>query len=212
MKPYLQMANIMLSMINGDLNKNSLIMMLSVNYEFKSFGVRWVMIFRKVGFSHEFWAVFSFPLFSSGVVFSCRVFWGFQRMKTSKFSVETMGGKRKRVEPPSFPEWKNKSQVWDILRCGNFIRYMERLRGNNLTITHQFIKSWKDGSVMVGNQHMDVTEDVITEATRLDMDGINFYQERKLLDRAIDDFVQIEKQKNCLVKIGNSYYNPTSIS
>ena len=65
---------------------------------------------------------------------------------------------------------------------------MERLKGNNPAITHQFIKSYKDGFVMVGNQRMQVIEEVITEATRLEMDRINFHRERKLLDRAIDDF------------------------
>ena len=44
------------------------------------------------------------------------------------------------------------------------------------------------------------------------MDRIKFYRERKLLDKAIDDFVEIEQEKNHLVKIGNSYYNPASIS
>ena len=45
---------------------------------------------------------------------------------------------------------------------------------------------------MVGNQCMDVTKEVIVEAMGLDMDRINFYRERKLSDKAIDDFVEIE--------------------
>ena len=53
-----------------------------------------------------------------------------------------------------------KMEVWDILRQEKFTGYMERLKGNNPTITHQFIKSWKDGSVMVGNQCMEVTKEM----------------------------------------------------
>ena len=49
---------------------------------------------------------------------------------------------------------------------------------------------------MVGNQHMEVTKEVIVEATGLEMDDINFYQERKLSDRAIDEFVELEHEKS----------------
>ena len=105
-----------------------------------------------------------------------------------------MGRKRKRVEPASCKDWTKKNEVCDILRHVNFTRYMERLKGNNLAITHRFIKIWRDDSIMVGNQRMDVTEEVITKATGLDMDGINFYQDRKLLDRSIDEFVELAKK------------------
>ena len=100
----------------------------------------------------------------------------------------------------------------DILRRENFIGYIERLKSKNPAITQQFIKTWRDGSVMVGNQHMEVTEEVIVEATGLDMDDINFYWESKFLDRAIDEFVELEHEKSRLVKIGNSYINLASIS
>lgn len=43
---------------------------------------------------------------------------------------------------------------------------------------------------------MEVTEEVIAEATGLDMNGINFYQDRKLLDKAIDKFVEFEIERS----------------
>ena len=107
-----------------------------------------------------------------------------------------MGSKKKRVEPTSYKEWMKKKEVKEILRRGNFTRYMERLKGNNLVITQQFIKTWRDGSIMVGNQRIDVTEEVITKAMGLDMDGIKFYQDRKLSDRAIDKFVEPTKERS----------------
>ena len=55
-------------------------------------------------------------------------------------------------------------------------------------------------------------EEIITEAMRLDMEGINFYHDRKLSDRAIDEFVDSFKECNQLVKIGDSYFNLASIS
>ena len=101
-----------------------------------------------------------------------------------------MGGKRKRVELPSYAEWKKKLEVWDILRRGNFTSYMERLKGNNPAITHQFVKSWKDGSILVGNHRMEVTVETIAEATGLDLDKMNFYRGRKISDKKIDDFAE----------------------
>lgn len=123
-----------------------------------------------------------------------------------------MGGKRKRVESPSCVEWRKKIEVLDILRHGNFTDYMERLKGNNPAIRHQFVKSWKDGSVMVGNQRLEVMEDTIAEATGLALDEMNFYRDQKISDKAIDDFVESEQERNRLVKIGNSYFNLASIS
>ena len=122
-----------------------------------------------------------------------------------------MGGKRKRVEPASYKEWKKKKEVWDILRHGNFTGYMERLKGNNPVITQQFIKTWRDGSILVKNHRMEVSDEIIVEAMRLDMEGINFYQNRKLSDRAIDEFVELVNERNQLVKISNSYFNLASI-
>ena len=89
---------------------------------------------------------------------------------------------------------------------------MERLKGNNPAIMHQFIKYWKDGLVLVGNQRMEVTEEIIAEATSLDLDKMNFYRERKILDKMIDYFVEIEQERNHLVKIGNSYFNSAYVS
>ena len=65
--------------------------------------------------------------------------WGFFVSRGS--AIEIMGGKQKQVEPPSCVRWKKNSEVWDILRLGNFTGYMERLKGNNPAITHQFVKS-----------------------------------------------------------------------
>ena len=140
------------------------------------------------------------------------MYWGFQRKKTSDIEVGNMGGKRKRVEPARCSKWMKKTEVWDILRHENFIGYMERFKGNNLDITQQFIKTWRDDSVMVGNQHMEVTEEVIAEARGLDMDSINFYQDRKLSDRAIDKFVESKNERSQLVKIGNSNFHLASVS
>lgn len=90
--------------------------------------------------------------------------------------------------------------------------FMEKLTGSNHSITRQFIKTWKDGSILVGNQRMEVTKDIIAEAMVLGIEGINFYRDRKLLDRAMEEFADMAKECNKLVKIGNFYFSPGSIS
>ena len=78
---------------------------------------------------------------------------------------------------------------------GNLTGFMERLKGINPTITKHFINTWKEGSVLVENQRMEVSKDVIAEATGLGVDSMSFYKDRK-----------------CLVKISNSYFSSSSIS
>lgn len=125
--------------------------------------------------------------------------------------LKKMGGRRKRVELASCKDWKKK-EIWDILEEGKFTGFMEKLKGSNPSITRQFIKTWKDGSILVGNQRMEVTEDIIVEATCLDTEGINFYRDRKLSDRVVEEFAKTAKERNRLVKICNSYFRPGSIS
>ena len=59
---------------------------------------------------------------------------------------------------------------------------------------------------------MDVIEEIIVKATGLELVGINYYRERKLSNKAIEDFVETKNERKHLVKIGNSYYNPASVS
>ena len=58
-----------------------------------------------------------------------------------------------------------KEEVWEILRRSNFTGFMERLNGSNPPITQQYLNTWKEGSIMLGNQRMEITEEVIAEAT-----------------------------------------------
>ena len=55
-------------------------------------------------------------------------------------------------------------------------------------------------------------KEVIVKDTRLTMDKIKFYRERKISDKVIDDFVETQQERNCLVKIGNPYYNLAFVS
>ena len=104
-----------------------------------------------------------------------------------------MGGRRKRVKPTSCMDWKKK-EIWDILEQGKFTGLMEKLKGSNPYITCQFIKTWKDGSILEGNKRMEVTKDIIAKATGLDTEGINFYRDSQLSNQVVEEFAKIEKE------------------
>ena len=87
--------------------------------------------------SHGFWVYFVLVLFA--VICEALCTWELQT--TVFFGGLQMGGKRRRVEPGSCMEWMKKEEVWEILRRGNFTRYMERLNGGNPAITQQFLKT-----------------------------------------------------------------------
>ena len=59
---------------------------------------------------------------------------------------------------------------------------------------------------------MEVTKDIIVEATGLEVDGINFYRDNKISNKVVDEFAEMTKSRNQLVKIGNSYFSLHSIS
>lgn len=159
--------------------------------------------------SHSFWVFFAFvfeafPELSFAKELQTNFFVSFGALK--------MGGKRKRVDPVSCREWMKKEEVWEILRRGNFTCFMERFNGGNLNIMQHFIKTWREISVMVGNQRMEITVEVIAEAMGLEMEGLNFYRERKLSDRAIAEFADSKVEKSRMIKVGKSYINPALIS
>lgn len=54
---------------------------------------------------------------------------------------------------------------------------IERKQPYHYPIFHKYLERWE---CLVGNQRMGVSEDIIAEATGLDMEGINFYWDRKL--------------------------------
>ena len=53
---------------------------------------------------------------------------------------------------------------------------------------------------------MKVLEDIIAEAIGLEVDGMNFYRDRKVWDKVAIKFAWIAKERKPLVKISNSYF------
>lgn len=59
---------------------------------------------------------------------------------------------------------------------------------------------------------MEIIEDVIVEAIGLGVDGIKFYRDRKVSDKAVTKFDVTVKERKHLVKISKTCFSPSSIS
>lgn len=116
-----------------------------------------------------------------------------------------MGGSKKRFEPVHYKEWKQKKGVWEILKGGGIVSFMDRLHGRNPPMSKQFFKTWKKGMVLVENRIMDIIEDTIVESTSMSMEGLKFYKYRSISDKTPDNLSVIEKEKMMLVKEDTSY-------
>lgn len=84
--------------------------------------------------------------------------------------------------------------------------YLEKLKGRYPFVTRQFLKRWKNGTMLVVNQRMEVIEEIITDSIGLKIEGINFYRDKKMSNRVMDEFVELAKERKRLVKVSNSYF------
>lgn len=122
-----------------------------------------------------------------------------------------MGGNKKRFEPASCSDWKKKNEFWEILQEGGLSVFIERLYGKDPTVTKHFIKNWNNGKVLVGTQMKKVDEDVIAEAMCMVKEGIKFYKDRSVSNKATDRFPITDGEKRKLVKVDNPYHSPKCI-
>ena len=75
-----------------------------------------------------------------------------------------MVGERHHREPESEVEkWKRRSKVWEKLREGSIMTFIEKLHGWDPNITDLMVKSWKDGKVKIDGTDFQVNEGVIIE-------------------------------------------------
>ncbi|XP_059076564.1 ATP-dependent RNA helicase drs1-like [Cryptomeria japonica] len=84
---------------------------------------------------------------------------------------------------------------------------MERIKGNNPTITRLFKKNWKKGKINIGGRKVEIYEGMITEVTGMPMEGRKFYRDRKLIEAAIKRFSKEDSKIVKLVKSSKTYYS-----
>lgn len=88
-----------------------------------------------------------------------------------------MGGAPCQIEPSADPEWKN-NDLWNLLNQGGITNFMKKIQGQDQSISVNFAKDWKDHTVEYRGQKISINEELIVEATGLDMDGYRFFNKR----------------------------------
>lgn len=91
---------------------------------------------------------------------------------------------------------------------GGFSKFMERLHGCDTIITKLFCKNWRKGTLKMGDQLISIDEDLIARFMGLHREGSNYDRDRKLSKEAIERYLEMTKEKKCLVKLSKTYYPP----
>lgn len=64
----------------------------------------------------------------------------------------------------------------------------------------------------MGDQLVEIDEELIAKAMGLKREGCNFYRDRKVSREAIERYLVIEKEKKRLVKLSKTYYPPRAFA
>lgn len=60
----------------------------------------------------------------------------------------------------------------------------------------------------MGDQMVEIDEDLIAKATGLNREGCNFYRDKKVSREAIERYPVTQKEEKRLVKLSKTYYPP----
>jgi hypothetical protein len=65
---------------------------------------------------------------------------------------------------------------------------------------NNIVKTWKEGRVKINGVSFQITEEVVAAVTKIPMEGIKFFRDKKLSMIAVNDFVKSPEEKKELVK------------
>ena len=74
-----------------------------------------------------------------------------------------VGERHQRELEGEVEKWKRRSKVWEKLREGEILSFIEKLHGWDLKITDLMVNSWRDGKVKIDGINFQVNEGVIAE-------------------------------------------------
>lgn len=113
------------------------------------------------------------------------------------------------MELISCKDWRNKDEVWDILKVGGLSYFMEWVHDRDYVITKFFLKHWKKGSLTIlEDQTIKIDDALMSEITGILSEGSKFYKYRKLMKGVIKHFPKTDKERKKLVKSSNTYFSP----
>ncbi|KAH9292694.1 hypothetical protein KI387_042120, partial [Taxus chinensis] len=61
-----------------------------------------------------------------------------------------MGGPPYQIESCADPDWKENTELWNILSIGGFTNFVERVQGHDQSISVRFAKEWNERTVDYG--------------------------------------------------------------
>ncbi|KAH9293285.1 hypothetical protein KI387_041509 [Taxus chinensis] len=105
-----------------------------------------------------------------------------------------MGGPPCQIEPCADPDWKDNTELWNILSIGGFTNFVERVQGHDQSISVRFAKEWNERMVDYGGQKILINDELIAEATGLSLEGYRFFNKRVIKEAEERRFVEEEEK------------------
>ena len=115
-----------------------------------------------------------------------------------------MGGEPRKKESNNCKEWRVNSNVWDILKNGKVMAYIDKLQGYKPHITKSF-KNRIEDRVMLHGVTMKFSEEFITKIMGLPMEGLKFSKETSILNVSFKKFPKTNEEEKKMEKNGNFY-------
>ncbi|XP_059070985.1 protein HOTHEAD-like [Cryptomeria japonica] len=90
---------------------------------------------------------------------------------------------------------------------GVLVSYLERLHGNDPKVTEDFVNGLEKGILTTFGVEFRIDETFVMEISSLQMEGNNFYRERKVVKEAIAAFVDKDSERKWVKNMKDGDYN-----
>ena len=95
----------------------------------------------------------------------------------------SMVGERHRKElKDEAQKWKRRTKVWNFLKKGEIISYIECLHGWKPSVTKSMVKNQNEGMVEINGVEFSITEEIISHITDIPFIGKKFYRDQIFLE------------------------------
>ena len=101
-------------------------------------------------------------------------------------------------------------KVWHKLEKGDITRFLEKLHGFDVEVTKLMLDTWKNGRVKIDGVTHHVNVDLIAQVTKIPLEGINFFRDKKMSTNVVKVFVRDEDERKKLMNV-EIYYEMESI-
>lgn len=121
-----------------------------------------------------------------------------------------VGERHRRELEDEAQKWHRHSKVWNILKKGEIMNFIELFHGWKPSITRSMVKRWNEGIFKIDGVDFMMMEDFISVVTDIPIMGKKFYRNINILGLVVGEFTKDLEEKKALVKKG-TYYLLSSI-